>query len=120
DDPETGWSRMSGSSRWMPGSVMPGLGREWLFPSEQTYKPYPHCRAQHGPIQAVRELVAEHGIKPADIESINAWVEPHVIHPLWQNRNIDHITVGQFSIAHGLSVAAHLLPPDKSWQTPEV
>src|SRR5205085_10846004 len=83
-------------------------------------KPFPHCRAQHGPIQVVRELVQQHGIKPSEIESINAWVEGHVMHPLWENRNLDHVTQGQFSIAHGLSVAAHLIPPDKSWQSPEV
>ncbi|NDZ18831.1 MmgE/PrpD family protein [Variovorax sp. WS11] len=120
DDAECGWPRMSGSSRWSPESVMPGLGTEWIFPAEQTYKPYPHCRAQHAPIQVVREIVSANGIKPSEIEGIKAWVEGFVMQPLWLNRKIEHVTQGQFSIAHGLSVAAHLLPPGKSWQSPEV
>ena len=120
DDPECGWPRMSGSSRWEPNSVFSGLGREWGFPKEQVYKPYPHCRSQHAPIQVVTELVRENGIKPAEIEGITAWVEGFVMQPLWLNKDIQHVTQGQFCIAHGLAVAAHLLPPNKGWQTPEV
>lgn len=120
DDSECGWPRMSGSSRWSPEDVMPGLGTEWVFPAEQTYKPFPHCRAQHAPIQVVREIVSANGIKPSEIEGIKAWVEGFVMQPLWLNRKIEHVTQGQFSIAHGLSVAAHLIPPGKAWQSPEV
>jgi 2-methylcitrate dehydratase PrpD len=119
DDAGFGWARMSGSSRWEPDSVLPGLGRDWGFPAEQTYKPYPHCRSQHGPMQLVRELVAEHGLRPAEITRIHAWVEGHVMHELWLNRTIDHVTIGQFSVAHGLAMAAHMFPPDKSWQSPD-
>ena len=120
DDPESGWPRMIGSSRWAPESVTPGLGTEWVFPAEQTYKPYPHCRAQHAPIEVVREIVRDNGIEPSEIEGIKAWVERHVMQPLWLNRKIENVTQAQFSIAHGLSVAAHLFPPDKAWQSPEV
>ena len=120
DDTETGWPRMSGSARWSPENVMAGLGTDWNFPSEQVYKPYPHCRAQHGPIQLVSELVSANDIKPSEIESIKAWVEGHVMHPLWLSPEIDHVTQGQFRIAHGLSVAAHRFPANKAWQSPEV
>lgn len=120
DDAEAGWPRMSGSLRWAPESVLAGLGTEWGFPREQVYKPYPHCRAQHAPIQVVSDLVRENNIKPSEIESIKAWVEGFVMQPLWLERNIEHVTQGQFVIAHGLAVAAHLLPPDKKWQSEDV
>ncbi|HXX01088.1 MAG TPA: MmgE/PrpD family protein [Candidatus Acidoferrales bacterium] len=120
DDPVSGWPKMISSSRWDPASVTPGLGEVWLFPAKVTYKSYPHCGALHGPIDVVRDIVQSNRIRPSEIENIKAWVEAHVIQPLWLNRNIEHVTQAQFSIAHGLSVAAHLIPPDKAWQSPEV
>ena len=120
DDAAHGWPKMIGSSRWEPGQVTPGLGQEWKFPSQQTYKSYPHCGAQHAPIDAVRQLVQDNGIRVSEIENIKAYVEPHVMHEVWVNRKIQHVTEAQFSIAHVLSVAAHLIPPDKNWQSPSV
>jgi 2-methylcitrate dehydratase PrpD len=55
-----------------------------------------------------------------EIEEIRAWVEGFVMQPLWLNRNITHVTQAQFSMAHGLSVGAHRVPPGKQWQSPEV
>ncbi|MPM35366.1 hypothetical protein SDC9_81957 [bioreactor metagenome] len=40
--------------------------------------------------------------------------------PLWLLRKIDHVTDAQFSVAHGLSLGAHRIPPGKSWQSEEV
>jgi len=40
--------------------------------------------------------------------------------PIWLLRKIEHVTDAQFSIAHGLSVGAHRIPPGKAWQSPEV
>lgn len=120
NDAEHGWPRMIGSSRWVPEAVTPGLGSEWIFPAQQTYKPFPHCGAEHAPIEVLRKLVADNGLVPSEIESIMAWVEGHVMRPLWTNREIEHVMQAQFSIAHGLSVAAHLIPPGKAWQSEEV
>ena len=120
DDGEHGYRRLIGSARWSPERITPRLGKEWLFPAEQSYKPYPHCRILHGPLDVLTDLVRKHDIQPSEIECIRAWVEGWVMHPLWTSRSIDHVTQAQFSMAHGLAVGAHLIPPGKAWQSPEV
>jgi 2-methylcitrate dehydratase PrpD len=120
DDAECGWRRMINTSRWEVERMTPALGREWWFPAEQVYKPYPHCRILHAPLETLTAVLNENDIRVQEIEEIKAWVEGFVIQPLWLNRNITHVTQGQFSIAHGLSVGAHRVPPGKRWQSPEV
>jgi 2-methylcitrate dehydratase PrpD len=120
DDPECGWRRMIGSSRWAPELITPGLGSDWLFPAQQSYKPYPHCRVMHAPLDALTQIVRDNDIKPSEIEGIKVLVEGFVMQPLWLNRKIEHVTQAQFSMAHGLAVGAHLIPPGKAWQSPEV
>jgi 2-methylcitrate dehydratase PrpD len=120
DDGEHGYRRLIGSARWQPERITPGLGSEWYFPAEQSYKPYPHCRILHAPLDVLREIVEANDIKPSDIESITAWVEAWVMKPLWTNRTVKHVTQAQFSMAHGLALGAHRIPPGKRWQSPEV
>lgn len=120
DDAEFGYRRIIGSTRWEPQHIAAGLGDEWGFPREQTYKPYPHCRILHGLLDCLTEIVETNDLKPCEIESIKAWVEGFVMQPLWLLRDIEHVTDAQFSVAHGLSVGAHRIPPGKEWQSPEV
>lgn len=120
DDAECGWRRMINTTRWEPDRITAGLGREWLFPAEQSYKPYPHCRILHAPLDVLTEILDTHNIQVSEIEEIKAWVEGFVMQPLWLNRKIEHVTQAQFSIAHGLSVGAHRIPPGKQWQSNEV
>jgi len=120
DDGEHGYRRMIGSSRWAPERITPGLGKEWLFLSEQAYKIYPHCRILAGPLDVLRDIVESNDIQPSEIDGIKAWVEGFVMEPLWLNRKIEHVTQAQFSMSHGLSLGAHRIPAGKAWQTPEV
>ena len=120
DDPDCGWRRMINTSRWDIQRITPALGREWWFPNEQSYKPYPHCRILHAPLDALAEVLETHQIQVQEIEQIRAWVEGFVMQPLWLNKTIEHVTQAQFSMAHGLSVGAHRIPVGKRWQSPEV
>jgi len=120
DDGEFGYRRIIGSGRWEPEKITPGLGSEWFFPAEQSYKPYPHCRILHAPLDCLIDLVERNDIKVSEIEAINVWVEGFVMQPLWLLRDIKHVTDAQFSIAHGLSLGAHRIPRGKAWQAPEV
>jgi 2-methylcitrate dehydratase PrpD len=120
DDAEHGYRRLIGSARWSPERITPGLGHDWWFPTEQSYKPYPHCRILHGPLDVLIDLVRKHDLRPDEIDGIKAWVEGWVMHPLWITREVTHVTQAQFSMAHGLAVGAHLIPPGKAWQSPEV
>jgi 2-methylcitrate dehydratase PrpD len=120
DDADFGFRKIIGSSRWEPQKITPELGTTWHFPSEQAYKPYPHCRILHALLDCLREIFETNDIQPHEIEGINAWVEAFVMQPIWLLRKIEHVTDAQFSVAHGLSLGAHRIPPGKSWQAPEV
>jgi 2-methylcitrate dehydratase PrpD len=120
DDGEYGYPRFIGTRRWVPDEITEGLGTTWRFPAEQTYKPYPHCRILHAPLDALTEVIQANAIKPEEIQAIRAWGEAWVLHPVWLNRDIEHVHDAQFSIAHGLAVGAHNLHPGKQWQDPDV
>jgi 2-methylcitrate dehydratase PrpD len=120
DDANFGYPRFIGSERWEPAGILEGLGSDWHFPSEQTYKPYPHCRILHGLLDILIDLVEENDIRPEEIEEIRAQGEAWVHHPVWQNRIIEHVGDAQFSIAHGLAVGAHRVQPSAAWQSPEL
>jgi 2-methylcitrate dehydratase PrpD len=120
DDADYGYRRIIGSSRWEPQKITSELGSAWYFPPEQSYKPYPHCRILHALLDCLREIVEANDIKPHELDGIRAWVEGFVMQPIWLLRKIEHVTDAQFSVAHGLSVGAHRIPPGKAWQSPEV
>lgn len=120
DDREHGYARFIGTRRWVPEQIADGLGQEWHFPAEQTYKPYPHCRILHAPLDALTEIVGTHDLKPDEITAIRAWGEAWVLQPVWLNRQVEHVHDAQFSIAHGLAVGAHHVPPGKAWQDPDL
>jgi 2-methylcitrate dehydratase PrpD len=120
DDAEFGFPRFIGSSRWDQAAITRGLGTDWLFPSSQTFKPYPHCRVLHGQIETLVALVEDHDLKPAEIEQIRAWGEGWHRQPVWLNTTIDHVITAQNSMAHGLALAAHRIPASKEWQNPDV
>jgi 2-methylcitrate dehydratase PrpD len=120
DDGDHGFRRQIGSARWQPEHIAADLGSTWLFPSQQSYKPFPHCRILHAPLEVLSDICRKNDIKPAEIESITGWVEGWVMKPLWTNRTITHVTQAQFSMAHGLALGAHGIPPGKRWQSPEV
>jgi 2-methylcitrate dehydratase PrpD len=120
DDAEFGYRRFIGTGRWVPEAITAQLGSDWQFPPGVSYKPYPHCRIMHAQFDALIEIVEQNDIRPEEIEGINAWGEGWVEQPIWLNRTIEHVHDAQFSMAHGLSVAAHRIPPGKAWQDPDV
>lgn len=119
DDREHGFPRFIGTSRWEPAPITAGLGTEWTFTPFQSFKPYPHCRVMHALFDALTEIIEVNDIKPDEIEAINAWGESFVMQPVWVNETIRNPRDAQFSMTHGLALAAHRIPPGKDWQTPE-
>lgn len=118
-DGDFGFWRYIGSDKWEPAVVTNDLGKVWEFPKEQIYKYYPHCRILHGSIDSLLHIIVENDIKPHEIESITALFENHCLEPVWSNRIVDSQSDAQFSMAHGLSVAAHRIPPGPEWQDQE-
>jgi 2-methylcitrate dehydratase PrpD len=120
DDAHFGYPAFMGSSRWDIETITGGLGEEWRFPAAQIYKLYPHCRIVHGLFDALDEIVRSHDLAPDEITQIRAWGEAMGVEPIYQNRSIKHVVDAQFSMAHGLAVAAHRIPPGPAWQREDV
>lgn len=120
DDEEFGYRRFIGSRRWFADRMMEELGEEWRFPAHQSFKPYPHCRILHALIDAMTETLDANGIAVGEIEGIKVYVEGMVEQPVWLNREILTTHDAQFSIAHGIAVGAHRVPPGPAWMDPEL
>ncbi|TDO51575.1 2-methylcitrate dehydratase PrpD [Kribbella sp. VKM Ac-2527] len=120
DDSEFGYPRFIGTSRWQPEALTAELGQTWSFQRENSFKHYPHCRALHGLLDLLGETVESHSIDPSEIDEIRAWGEGHVERASWLTNEISDPVDAQFSIAHGLSVGAHRIPPSKAWQDEDV
>lgn len=120
DDRQYGFPRFIGTKRWEPAPITESLGKAWRFPSEQGFKPYPHCRILHALVDAMTEILDANDLKPDEIEHIRAFVEGFVEQPVWLNRDVTTAHDAQFSIAHGLAVAAHRVKPGKDWMNPDL
>lgn len=56
------------------------LGRDWRI-AEVSHKPFPTGRAAHGAIVALQALMRDHGVSPANLESLT-YTAPPLIHRL--------------------------------------
>lgn len=120
DDSEFGYPRFIGTRRWDPSQLTTDLGSEWGYVAASFFKPYPHCRVTHPLLDALIEVVKRNNLKPDEIETLTAYGEEWVSGlPTFMNQNIERPYDAQFSFAHGLSTAAHLIPPGKEWQNPD-
>lgn len=115
DDAQYGFPKFIGSGRWAVEQIGNDFGENWRFPAESTFKPYPHCRVMHALMHALIGIVEENNINPEEIDSITAWGEAWVDLPVWTNRTVRTARDAQFSMAHGLAVAAHRITPGKDW-----
>lgn len=121
DDAEFGYPRFSGTSKWEPEHLTKGLGMDWRFPNFQMYKPYPHCRVMHAPLDILLDLIHQHDLRVEEIERITAYGEGWAyVLPSFVFREIREPQDAQFSFAHGLALAAHRVSPGPKWQDPQV
>lgn len=121
DDEVNGWASFIGTDRWLPNAITDGLGQEWRFPAFQMFKPYPHCRVMHAPLDLLIDIVTTNDLKPDEIESITSYGEGWAyVLPCFTSREILQVHDAQFCFAHGLAVAAHRIPPGPKWQDPAV
>ena len=112
---EIGFWRFSGSEKWEPEKVLDGIGTEWGY-VDLDYKPYPCCRLVHSSLALFVRIVAEHGLKPDDIESVRVSGHPYGAHPNSLNTTITNNIDAQFSIPYIFSVAAHGVRIGAEWQ----
>ncbi len=121
EDAEFGYPRFIGTTKWEPQQLTQGLGSDWRFPNFQMYKPYPHCRVMHAPLDILIELIHKHDLRVEEIEGINAYGEGWAyVLPSFMFREIREVQDAQFSFAHGLALAAHGVAPGPRWQDPQL
>ena len=85
------------------------------------FKPYPHCRVMHAPLDLLIDIVTQHDLKPDEIDSITSYGEGWAyVLPCFTNREILEVHDAQFCFSHGLAIAAHRIPPGPRWQDPAV
>lgn len=121
DDAEFGYPRFIGTTLWDTQKLTAGLGADWNFPKYQMYKPYPHCRVMHAPLDILISLVKKHDLRVEEIDGITAYGEGWAyVLPSFIFREIREPQDAQFSFAHGLAVAAHRIAPGPAWQDPKV
>ncbi|WP_199086644.1 MmgE/PrpD family protein [Bosea sp. ASV33] len=120
DDEEFGYRRFIGTRRWFADRMMADLGTEWRFPAQSSIKPYPHCRVLHALIDTMTEILDTNAIEVEEIDGIKIYVEGMVEQPVWLNREILTTHDAQFSIAHGIAVGAHRVPPGPRWMDPDL
>lgn len=120
DDAVYGFPGMIGTKRWEPEVITAGLGETWRYIHENSYKPYPHCRVLHSVFDVMLDVLEQHDIKPEEIEHISVFGEAFVRLPIWENNTVEFPTDGQFSIAHGIALAAQRVRPGRAWQDPDL
>ena len=120
DDVEYGYRQYIATEKWEPQHLTDRLGEQWHFPAFSSLKPYPHCRIMHALMDCLIELVRTHDLKPDEIESMTVFVEGISQRAVWLSREVENSHDAQFCMAHGMAVAAHLVPPGKAWMSPEL
>ena len=95
-----------------PSLALHGLGREFEV-METAVKPYPCCRYNHATIDAVRDMVSQHNLRPDDVAAIKIAMGETGFHlvaqPVEAKRRPTNIVEGQFSI-HFAAACAVLEP----------
>lgn len=118
DDAVHGFPAMIATKRWQPEVIVKDLGEIWGFVRESSIKPYPHCRVLHSVFDVLIDVLETHDITAAEIEAITVHGEAFVELPIWQNERIEHVQDAQFSLRHGIALAAQRVRPGKAWQDP--
>lgn len=120
DDRRYGYPAYIGTEKWEPQHLTDGLGEVWHFPKFSSIKPYPHCRIMHALMDCLIDLVRANDIKPDEIEAMTVYVEGISQRAVWLSRDVANAHDAQFCMAHGMALAAHLVPPGKDWMAPEL
>jgi len=113
-DGERGLWRMMGSDRCDAGRMVRGLGSDWEILG-LSLKPYPCCRWLHSTLDATRELVSRHGLRPDAVRRVT--VRSIEAFPLWfHGRRPATMVDAEFSAPHAVAMVLLDRPRAGWWQ----
>jgi 2-methylcitrate dehydratase PrpD len=113
-DGERGLARMMGSDRNEPERMVRDLGIEWEV-GGLSLKPYPCCRWIHSTLDALREVIARHGVRAADVRGVT--VRSIEAFPAWfHGRRPPTMVDAQFSVPHAVAMVVLDRPRAEWWQ----
>ncbi len=100
-----------------PQLLTEGLGERWMI-DEITVKPYPSCSDLHPMVQATAELVAQHGIRPAEIERLVVHTTTKVVE-LNDMDGTASVMAAQYSAPFNVAAAVLTEPSDPATFSPD-
>jgi 2-methylcitrate dehydratase PrpD len=113
-DGERGLVRMMGSDRYEPDRMVRDLGTEWEV-GGVSLKPYPCCRWIHSTLDALRDVIAQHGVRPKDVRGVA--VRSIEAFPNWfHGRRPPTMVDAQFSVPHAVAMVVLERPRAEWWQ----
>src|SRR5262249_52890518 len=112
-DGDKGLWLMAGSDRCDADRLTRGLGDYELL--RVSLKPYPCCRWIHSTLDAVRELAAEHRIRPDEVERVTVR-GPASFRECFHSRRPATLVDAEFSVPHSVAMTLLDRPRAEWWQ----
>lgn len=117
DGPNAFW-KLYGSPSHDDEALLAGLGSDWQI-LNTTYKPWPCCRWIHHPLTAFTRLLAQHELRPEEIERVVVRANPFALTPIFLEQQPRDPLSAEFSHAHALAAAAWQIPAGPLWYEPQ-
>jgi 2-methylcitrate dehydratase PrpD len=106
DGPSNLWEVMINEQGYDPEKMIKGLGGPFYFKSPGTsMKKYPCCFFTHRAVEALLQLVSEHGLSYEDVEQVKAGVTPFIKEALVGGADPRSGDMARFSLEHCLASA---------------
>lgn len=115
-DGDWGFWRFAGAGKWDAKAAVAALGKERRFHNTIRYKAYPCCGILRGALDCLAAIIEKSKLRPQEIDSIHACIEPSCPEPVFNNRDISNQIDAQFSVAYNLSVLSFGVKPGIRWQ----
>jgi 2-methylcitrate dehydratase PrpD len=117
-DGERGFWIMAGSDRCDFDTMVKGLGEEYSI-VDVSFKPYSSCRFTHSTLDALSQVISEHGVEADDVREIavkSFWD----LTELFDDYAPKEIVDAQFSIPYTVSMIMLGIPTGPEWYKDEL
>lgn len=117
-DGERGLFRMAGIQQADIATLVGSLGQRWMI-RDIMYKPWPCCRWMHYPMTAMRQLLRQHEVDPAQVQEVVVETNACAMSQRFLNPEPVNFTSRQFSYPHAVAMMLVDVPPGPGWLSSE-